>query len=317
VFQGPAQGGAMPIVGTLGGSIAVSNTPQPTYTPAINMGLQAGLPTTATSMGLYSATPSPLTNGLEAPIALDAFGNVHTIGPAANVVTGSVTSSTAVNTAFLNGGGYAGIEADLTGVWAGITFTPYCVTYGGVTHGIYTVPRGTNTGTSGINSLTANGEYFFDITGCAQFQLVSSGYTSGTATVAEYPLQSAPLPSIYYSGGITPMQICGVGTGNCASINGGSLIVRDGGYNSIYTVGANAAVAVKVGSGTLFRYMIYSPGTTGLKCYDNASAASGAVLLDAPTSLQEGQWQTANAPFTNGIYCSSGSGGPGVSLTYQ
>jgi hypothetical protein len=122
----------------------------------------AGQQTMANSMSVVIAS-----NQTNVPVAVNDI-----------VASGSLTSTTSVTTASLNGADGAGVQ--LTGTWtATVQFE------GSVDGSNFFAVNGTpyqSTGTL-VTSATANGQWQFDIAGCSLFRVRCSAFTSGTIVV--------------------------------------------------------------------------------------------------------------------------------------
>ncbi len=67
--------------------------------------------------------------------------------------------------------------------------------------------------------------------------------------------------------------------------------------------------AVKAGPGRLHKVVVTTTTTGAITIYDNASAASGTILLAIPSGATAGTVYDVQLPADNGIYASFASGG--------
>jgi len=90
---------------------------------------------------------------------------------------------------------------------------------------------------------------------------------------------------------------------------------------AVSTVAIAAAVAgntvVKATAGRAVTVVVTATGTNPLVCYDNASAASGTIILYVPASAALGSTYPSELPAANGITCAGNAANPGVTIGYN
>lgn len=89
-----------------------------------------------------------------------------------------------------------------------------------------------------------------------------------------------------------------------------------GGRSTAAIAAGAAAAAVKASAGRLARVLVTATGTANLLFYDNATAGSGTVIGVIPSTATVGQVFDIQMPAQNGIWAASGTGTPGVTVSY-
>ena len=80
---------------------------------------------------------------------------------------------------------------------------------------------------------------------------------------------------------------------------------------------AAGTVTVKASPGRVCSIIVTATGTGLIVIYDNASAASGTILLALPASPPLGTIYTVNLPALNGITVSAPASSPAVTIGYS
>jgi hypothetical protein len=109
------------------------------------------------------------------------------------------------------------------------------------------------------------------------------------------------------------------------SLFAGAVVPVDGAGNPVHgtatgqvAAGAGtAAVAVKNSPGRLCKVVVVATGTAAVSIYDNASAASGSVLLTIPANAATGTVYDVGEIAANGITVGQVSNSPALALTYS
>jgi hypothetical protein len=97
-----------------------------------------------------------------------------------------------------------------------------------------------------------------------------------------------------------------------------TIHVNTGGSNTAFVPANNgAAVVIKNAPGRLMRVIVTAVGTAATKFYDNASAASGSVLLTIPASPTLGAVYDVELSAVNGIVCDGVTNGSGCAVGYD
>lgn len=84
---------------------------------------------------------------------------------------------------------------------------------------------------------------------------------------------------------------------------------------STFAIAAGVAgnTVVENHPGRIFSVLITTPGTNAFICYDNASAASGTIVVDLPASSVVGIYPI-NFPLANGLTCAGNVANPAVTI---
>lgn len=97
----------------------------------------------------------------------------------------------------------------------------------------------------------------------------------------------------------------------------GNVVAAGGSATAAIAAGAStSALVVKASAGRLCRAIVTTVGTTDLKFYDNASAASGTVIGYIPTAATLGQSFDIQMPASAGITAAVVSGTAAVTVSY-
>ena len=87
-------------------------------------------------------------------------------------------------------------------------------------------------------------------------------------------------------------------------------------YNYVIATNSGTTV-VKASPGRLCIISVTGTGTGLIVIYDNASAASGTILLAMPASPPLGTIYTVNLPAVNGITVSAPASSPAITIGYS
>jgi hypothetical protein len=97
-----------------------------------------------------------------------------------------------------------------------------------------------------------------------------------------------------------------------------TIHVNSGGSGAAFVPANNGApVVIKPGPGRLMKCVVTAVGTAATKIYDNASAASGNVLLAIPASPTLGAVYDVQLAAVNGITCDAITNGSGLAVGYD
>lgn len=110
-----------------------------------------------------------------------AFAQTPVVGGTLPVTGSIIANAGAVTLTIPPGRGYASVGVDVSGTWVG-TIVVQCAA-ALETSSFEAVTLSTRTGTTGITSFTANGQWVGSIAGCQRIRAVATAWTSGTAVV--------------------------------------------------------------------------------------------------------------------------------------
>jgi hypothetical protein len=97
-----------------------------------------------------------------------------------------------------------------------------------------------------------------------------------------------------------------------------TIHVNEGGSNTGFVpANSGAAVVIKASPGRLMKVIVTAVGTAATKIYDNASSASGNVLLAIPASPTLGAVYDVQLTALNGIVCDGLTNGSGLTVGYD
>jgi len=196
--------------------------------------------------------------------------------------------------------------------------------------------------TIGTGSLTANGTYTGNIAGLALtgFRVNITAISGSTATVT-YGCSGA-VAGTTQSGGSVTLPFAGNASGVAAGANQSVGLVYYNGTTMDAVRGTAGSVSVQCTSGCsgsvadaptalaagvttttviknvarkLYSVLVTVAGSNALTCYDNASAASGTIILIVPAGSTAGSIVSApGANGASGITCAGNASNPGVTF---
>lgn len=103
---------------------------------------------------------------------------------------------------------------------------------------------------------------------------------------------------------------------NASGINKNAVNSQANGVQVAY-VAAVTPTAVKASAGFLARVIVLTAGSGASTIYDNASAASGNIVLAIPATPTIGTVYTVNTPVANGIYVAGAANSSALSVLYD
>ncbi len=178
-----------------------------------------------------------------------------------------------------------------------------------------------STAFAGVNP-SASSVYQVNSGGGTAAPTTAIGSATGTGTVGVINPSDAQ-PNFAVSG----LQTIGYGLGYNGTTwdrnraDPGGVGVQRMTNGAVSTVAIAAAVAgntvVKATAGRAVTVVVTATGTNPLACYDNASAASGTIILYVPASAALGSTYPSELPAANGITCAGNAGNPGVTIGYN
>jgi len=180
-----------------------------------------------------------------------------------------------------------------------------------------------STAFAGVNPSISSAYQINSVTGgnATPTTAIGSATGTGTANVTGGPADAQS------SAAISALMTLGFGYGyNGATwdrnrADPGGVGVQRMTNGAVSTVAIAAAVAgntvVKATAGRAVTVVVTATGTNPLVCYDNASAASGTIILYVPASAALGSTYPSELPAANGITCAGNAANPGVTIGYN
>lgn len=153
--------------------------------------------------------------------------------------------------------------------------------------------------------------------------LASAVLAAGTAVIGSVMLQAVSGTALGADVSNTELKVSGYGKNSAAGDTPikvsslGEVQTLSGGSQTTAVAAAAAAAAIKASTGALHRVIVTTAGTAALSFYDNASAASGTILLTIPANATAGTIYDVQFPAANGIWCASGTNSPAVTVGWS
>ena len=90
-----------------------------------------------------------------------------------------------------------------------------------------------------------------------------------------------------------------------------------GEYTSVDVTAGNPPSVIAAAPGHIYNVLAGESGPAAVVLYDNASAASGPVLLTIPAWTNPGTSYRVETDTANGIYAATGPGSPPLTITFR